>query len=94
MNEKPQDEITRPLDDFVKLRDFIREHQKGGCKVISEGLECQCPLCALDRIIARLHWYGEIAGSLARYGAAKKDQAMLACITELMLDAGRKAFGA
>ena len=34
-----------------RLREFIREHKKGGCKVLSLGDACMCPLCDLDRII-------------------------------------------
>jgi hypothetical protein len=38
-----------------------------------------------------LDWYAERAEALARYGAAKQDQAMMAVVTELMLDNGARA---
>jgi len=34
-----------------RLRKFIREHNKGGCRIISLADACVCPLCDLDRII-------------------------------------------
>jgi len=33
-----------------RLRTFIKEHSSGGCKIISEGSTCQCPLCDVDRL--------------------------------------------
>jgi len=31
-----------------KLRAFVRMKQPGGCKVISMGTNCECPLCCID----------------------------------------------
>jgi hypothetical protein len=36
-----------------RLKAFIREHIRGGCRIISQGDACQCPLCDLDRLLAR-----------------------------------------
>ncbi len=90
---KTETAFERPLDEVVRLKEFIRSHQKGGCRIISKDSNCQCPLCDLDRVVAQLQWYGEIALSLSRYEKAKNDNALMACVTELMLDAGRRAFG-
>lgn len=86
--------IPGQIEPVVRLRNFIQEHINGGCKIISEGSGCICPLCDLDRLIETLQWYGEHAEALSRYGTAKNDNAMLAVVTELMLDAGKRAHGA
>ena len=50
MNE----ELQHPQD---RLREFIRKHKHGGCRIFSEGAACLCPLCDLDRLIELLDHY-------------------------------------
>lgn len=35
----------------VRLNELIRRLAPGGCKILSRGAECLCPLCDLDRIL-------------------------------------------
>lgn len=37
-----------------RVKAFIREHQSGGCKMLSQGDACQCPLCDVDTLVAAL----------------------------------------
>ena len=74
-----------------RLRAFVSEHLHGGCKVLSQGSACECPLCDLDRMYDALRWYGDEAAALAVNLAAKKDMAILASVQVLALDAGKRA---
>lgn len=75
-----------------RLQEFIREHKPmGGCKVLSLGDKCGCPLCDLDKICKELQWYSEHASAMARYVKEKKYDAIEACFTSLALDAGKRA---
>jgi hypothetical protein len=73
-----------------RLRAFVSEHLHGGCKVLSQGSVCECPLCDLDRLYDALRWYGDEAEALAANLAAKKDMAILASV----LDAGKRTANA
>ncbi len=33
-----------------RLKEFIRAHQAGGCRILSEGRACTCPLCDADKL--------------------------------------------
>lgn len=72
-----------------RLRNFISAHAKDGCKILSVGKDCKCPLCDLDRILNVLRWYGEEAEAIARN--ANKDYALMSSVHVLMLDAGKRA---
>lgn len=39
--------VSKPID---RLIEFVRKHQHGGCKVVSLGDGCKCPLCDLSRV--------------------------------------------
>lgn len=41
-----------------------------------------------------LEWYRDYAAAITRHMAAKNDQAVLACVTALSLDGGKRAHGA
>ena len=43
-----------------RLRGFIRGHVHGGCKILSVGDKCECPLCDLDFIISEESLRSEI----------------------------------
>lgn len=77
-----------------RLRAFVSEHLRGGCKILSQGSECKCALCDLDRLYSALRWYGDEAAALAVNMTAKKDMAMLASVHVLALDAGKRAVDA
>jgi hypothetical protein len=34
----------------ARLKNFIREHSSGGCKMFSKGSDCLCPLCDVDAL--------------------------------------------
>lgn len=36
-----------------RLLAFVREVRPGGCRKMSSGRECQCPLCDIDRLFSR-----------------------------------------
>ena len=74
----------------TRLREFIKAHSLGGCKMFSRGEECECPLCDLDRIVNELHWYGDYAQAIAR-DFDKNTDALLASVTVLKLDAGKRS---
>ena len=73
-----------------RLRAFVSEHLHGGCRILSQGSECKCPLCDLDRLYSALRWYGDEATALAANMTAKKDMAVLASVQVLALDAGKR----
>ena len=67
-----------------------------------DGEVCQTCECGairtsneIETMLSADGWYGEKAEALERYGNAKppQTQALMAVVTELMLDAGRKARG-
>lgn len=77
-----------------RLRNFIKEHSPGNCKVLSKGYACECPLCDLDRIVSELHWYGDYAAAIANdlsHPTGKKTDAVMASVTVLSLDAGKRS---
>jgi hypothetical protein len=41
-----------PAEMAKRLRAFAREHMHGGCKMLSQGNACVCPLCDIDRLAA------------------------------------------
>lgn len=73
-----------------RLREFISNNINGQCKIISQGTDCTCPLCDLDRVQETLNWYGDEAIALATNMLEKKDMAVLASVNVLSLDAGKK----
>lgn len=38
----------------LRLRAWIRGHMAGGCRMLSIGDACECPLCDLDRLFTFL----------------------------------------
>jgi len=36
---------------YLKLRNFIIDNMHGGCKIISEGPNCTCPLCLFENLL-------------------------------------------
>lgn len=49
MRTDPEDVLAEPLyQAATRLREFIRAHAPGGCRVLSKGDDCHCPLCDLD----------------------------------------------
>lgn len=73
-----------------RLRSFVSQYLQGGCKILSQGSECKCPLCDLDRLYDALRWYGDEAVALAANMTAKRDMAVLASAQVLALDAGKR----
>lgn len=47
--EAPPDEARQAAG---RLRQFIFAHTSGGCRLLSRGSDCECPLCDLDRLAA------------------------------------------
>jgi hypothetical protein len=43
--------MTDVMDFAVPLKAWIAEHMQGGCKILSLGSACQCPICLLDHIV-------------------------------------------
>ncbi len=43
-----------PERDAARLKDFIRRVAPGGCRLLSKGNDCECLLCAVDRLHARV----------------------------------------
>jgi hypothetical protein len=37
---------------YARLRSFVSDHIHGGCKILSQGDDCTCLLCDLDRVYA------------------------------------------
>lgn len=77
-----------------QLRKFVRANLQGGCKIMSEGAECQCALCNLDRLVAPLAWYRDEARAIAANLAINSTTAVLASVTVLSLDNGSRALRA
>lgn len=69
---------------------FINEHQKGGCKMLSLGDKCTCPLCSYEDIIRSLKWYGAEAEAIAK-NLNKNTLAVEASVAVLNLDAGKRS---
>jgi hypothetical protein len=46
-------EPVAPLPSADRLRAFIREKAPGGCKLLSQGTDCTCLLCDVDRLAER-----------------------------------------
>jgi hypothetical protein len=44
------DKSDTPRTDAELLRLFMREHAPGGCKILSIGSRCDCPLRRVDRL--------------------------------------------
>ena len=76
-----------------RLRKLIQEHSKGGCKMLSLGEECNCPLCDLDKITRALWWYGEEAKAITKNFKEGKESALVASVRVLSLDGGKRAEG-
>lgn len=74
-----------------RLRAWITERMQGGCRVLSQGSACQCPLCDLDRMRDALQWYASEADAIARNVVAQHTQAMMASMQVLALDGGKRA---
>ncbi len=74
-----------------RLKEFIQSHILGECKIISQGRNCKCPLCDLDRICDELSWYGGEAMAIQRHLQIKNTDAVMAVVTVLSLDAGKRA---
>ena len=75
------------------LRQFVVENKKpGGCKVLSEGSDCSCPLCDLNSIREVLDWYRDYVSVMSRDLKKKSSMdAAMASVTVLSLDAGQRA---
>lgn len=41
---------TEVVEASIRLREFIRDHLHGRCRIFSQGSECKCALCDFDRI--------------------------------------------
>lgn len=50
----PPPELTAADRAAARLRAFARLHEPGSCKLLSLANECQCPLCDIDRLAARI----------------------------------------
>lgn len=74
-----------------RLRAWIGERMQGGCRVLSQGSACQCPMCDLDRMRDALQWYAGEADAIARNVVAQRAQAMMASMQVLALDGGKRA---
>ena len=44
-------DIRRPAEIADGLRAWVRVRQSGGCRMISDGDACRCPLCAVDALV-------------------------------------------
>jgi hypothetical protein len=61
----------------LTLREFLQEHLIGGCRILSQGEGCRCPLCQLDKLERELaHWIkiahdSEVSEERAERRAAK-----------------------
>jgi len=84
----PENDLNTPIG---RLREFIVNNINGQCKIISEGSECKCALCDLDRTQEALQWYGKEAFAILENLVKKNDMAVLASVTVLELDAGKRA---
>lgn len=51
MPDRPAADVSRERD-TERLYTFVREHMIGGCRILSRGNACTCPLCALDRLLS------------------------------------------
>lgn len=72
-----------------RLKAFIQQHLGGKCKILSEGSMCACPLCDLDRLYDALRWYEEETVAISNNVKLQRDQAVLASVQVLVLDAGK-----
>lgn len=86
--EIPEDDLNLPIG---RLRKFIKDNLNGQFKIISEGSECKCPICDLNRLQEALEWYRDEAKAISMNMALMKDMAVLASINVLLLDDGKKA---
>ena len=46
--------LDTPAPAAARLRAFIREQKPGGCRRLSVGNACICPLCDLDNLVTAL----------------------------------------
>lgn len=74
-----------------RLIEFVRTHQIGGCKILSQGDSCICPLCDISKISDELRWYRDEAAALAYHFKKGNDLVILASLHVLVLDAGKRA---
>ena len=88
--EKVNDSIDQKLT-FYKLKEWISSRIDGGCKSLSQGSDCICPLCNLDKIYDVLQWYATEANAINKNMIAAKDFALLASMNVLGLDGGTRA---
>lgn len=48
---EPEQKPGTPFDTMrERLKAFIRQHSAGGCRMLTERLECFCPLCDADNL--------------------------------------------
>lgn len=93
---QPADEgrrSTELLSPAWRLRAWISERLQGGCRVLSQGSDCQCPLCDLDRMRDALQWYAAEAEACAKNsnsGNHAAPHALMASVTVLALDGGKR----
>ena len=57
------------------LRTFIRLRQTGGCRMLSVGADCDCPLCLIDRLVDRGRSVSALSAEVARL-TAERDEAL------------------
>lgn len=38
------------IEEISRLKNFARIRRPGGCRMLSEGADCNCPLCDIDRL--------------------------------------------
>ncbi len=72
-----------------RIKKFIQNNQHGGCKILSRGDACECPLCDFDRITSELCWHGSYAEGIAK-DFDKNTEGVLAAVTVFNLDAGKR----
>lgn len=86
--------MSGPDSPAWRLRGFITSHMQGGCRMLSIGSACTCPLCDLGRLYDALRWYESEAKSIQKHqgsAAHSAPSALLASMTVLGLDGGRRA---
>ncbi len=83
----PEENLNTPMG---RLRNFAQTHDRGQCKILSEGENCKCPLCDLNRIQEVLNWYKEEAVAISVNLIQQKDTAVLASVNVLALDSGKR----
>jgi Protein of unknwon function (DUF3310) len=57
--------MDTPDDIFLRIREWVSDHLQGGCKVLSLGDKCPCPLCDIDRLRLAIGAYEEERESAA-----------------------------